>query len=199
MSIPQTPDPRDPIAGAVEFLEGEIRSAAQEIDADQVALRQALGGMAARGFLGLRVPREYGGAELAEVDFRRFQEACARVSGCLAFLQTQHQSACSMLAKSDNDVLKQEYLPRFATGSSLCGIAFSQLRRKSATPVLAAIETAGGYLLEGAAPWITGLGFFDYCVTAATLTDGTTVFLLHPLTDDDGLTLTEPMKLASME
>lgn len=200
MSIPHTPNPiSDPIGEAVEFLRARVKPLAQEIDQDSAALGEALRKMADRGLLGLRVPTEYGGVGLSEIDFRRFQEACARTSGCLAFLQTQHQSACAMLAKSENDTLRAEYLPQFASGESLCGIAFSQLRRKTDKPVLAATIANGGFVLNGDAPWVTGIGFFDYCVTAATAEDGDTIFVLHPLAEVGGLSLSAPMRLASME
>ena len=200
MSIPQTPDnPAHPLAGAIRFLEDEIAPRAAEIDGDPAALGEALRAMASSGLLGMRAPREYGGLGLGEVDFRRFQEACARASGCLAFLQTQHQSASAMLARSDNEELKTEYLPPMAFGKRLCGIAFSQLRRKSEVPVLSALPADKGYTLTGSAPWLTGVGFFDSCVTAATLPNGESIFVLHDLVESPALRLSIPMKLASME
>ena len=108
-------------------------------------------------------------------------------------------TASRSIAKGENEDLKSEVLPRFSAGDELCGIAFSQLRRKEATPVLSAIPTAGGVVLNGAAPWVTGLGFFNWCVTAATLEGDTTIFVLHRLAEGQGLALSEPMRLASME
>ena len=201
MSIPHEPSAvSDPIADAAPFLASEIAPLAQDIDQHTEALRAALSTLASRGYLGFRVTVEYGGAGLSEMQFRRFQEACARASGCLAFLQTQHQSACAMLAKSENESLKRKYLPTMAKGEILSGIAFSQLRRKSDKPVLSAQRVEGGLLLRGDAPWVTGLGFFQNCVTAATTEAGETVFVLHPLEQEAGrLEFSEPMRLASME
>lgn len=186
MSIPQTPDI---LADAVSFLGQEIGPRAQEIDADVGALREAIDEMALRGLLGLRVPLEYGGRGLEDKEFRRFQEACARASGILAFLQTQHQSACAMLSKSDNAPLREAMLPDLASGRARCGIAFSQLRRKSAAPLLTAEPVEGGFHVKGTAPWVTGLGFFGHCVSAATLPDSTGLFFLHPLGGARGITL----------
>jgi len=199
VSIPQIPqEPTDQIAETFAFLQAEVKPNAQRIDSDVAALQKAIRAMAAAGLLGLRVPVDYGGKGLDEMDFRRFQEACARASGSLAFLQTQHQSACAMLARSDNEALKRAKLPGFAAGTSLSGIAFSQLRRKSAEPILRAVPAPGGFELYGSAPWLTGFGFFGECVTAATLPNGESLFLLHQL-DGPGLELSEPMKLAAME
>jgi alkylation response protein AidB-like acyl-CoA dehydrogenase len=201
MSIPHEPSEGiDPIANAIEFLSSVIRPRAEDIDQDADALGEALKSLASEGYLGLRVPVEYGGTGLSEMQFRRFQEASARSSGCLAFLQTQHQSACAMLAKSENEQLKRRYLPAFAKGEIISGIAFSQLRKKADMPVLSALGVDGGLVLNGSAPWVTGLGFFQTCVTAATTEDGQTIFVLHPLSSEEGhLKLSEPMRLASME
>jgi alkylation response protein AidB-like acyl-CoA dehydrogenase len=181
------------------FFESDVRPYAGDIDTDPIALGRALDSMAAKGLLGLRVPVELGGRGLEEKDFRRFQEASARVSGCLAFLQTQHQSGCAMISKGGNESLMREMLPLLASGEEKCGIAFSQLRKRGGEPLLQAAEAGDELLLTGKAPWVTGLGFFDYIVTAAASDRGDTVFVLHRFEESDGLTLSEPMRLAAME
>jgi alkylation response protein AidB-like acyl-CoA dehydrogenase len=133
--------------------------------------------------------------------FRYFQEAIARYSGALAFLQTQHQSAAAMLANSPNEALKQEYFPHLAHGSRLVGVGFSHLRRHP-SPVCA-ISTDGGYIVDGEVPWVTGWGFFPEFIVGAELPNGQSVFGLLPLSDTDRKTegkivLNAPMRLAAM-
>ena len=53
-----------------------------------------------------------GDAEIAPEIFYQYQELTARYSGALCFLQTQHHSATSMLANSDNEMLKSRYSRR---------------------------------------------------------------------------------------
>lgn len=168
---------------AEQFLREEVGPRAQEIDRDPEALRWALDGMCRRELLALRRPAAYGGPELGEEAFRHFQETCARYSGTLSFLQTQHQSAGSMIAKSDNEELKQEYLPRMGNGERLVGIGFSQLRR-GGPPIMRASRTGGGYLLEGHVPWVTGWGFYPEFLVGATLPDGRAVFAVVPLPEN---------------
>src|ERR1022692_4690897 len=114
---------------ALEFLLDVVKPRAQEIDQDPVVLREVLAEMGARNLMALKRPATYGGPEFDEPTFRRFQEEMARTSGTLAFCQTQHQSAVSMLSKSENNELKNAYLPHMANGSKQVGIGFSQLRR----------------------------------------------------------------------
>ena len=201
MSIPHTPNSTgDLVADAVCFFREVIRPRAEAIDQSTAALGEGLRSLGEQGLLGLRIPREFGGRGLGEIEFRRFQEECARASGCLAFLQTQHQSAGAMLAKCESEELKIRHLPSMASGASLCGIAFSQLRRRSEKPVLSAKQVHGGYELTGDAPWLTGIGFFENCVTAATTEGGETMFVIHSLENgQNGLAFSQPMKLASME
>src|SRR5436190_24313426 len=120
-----------------------VRPRAGVLDQDLAALREALAEMGRQGLLRLRVPIEYGGLLLSPLDFRRFQEASARASGALAFLESQHQSACSLLARSSNEALRARLLPKFARGEETSAIAFSHLRRPG-PPLVSAASAPGG-------------------------------------------------------
>lgn len=182
---------------AIDFLESEVRPNAQVIDRDPSALRLALEGLCQRDMMALRRPLAYGGPELGEDEFRTFQQEVARTSGALAFLQTQHQSAASMISKSENEALKNEYLPKMASGERLVGIGFSQLRRPG-PPVMRAESCDGGYLLNGHVPWITGWSYYPEFLIGATLPDGRAVFAVVPLVAQEGIRISEPMELAAM-
>jgi alkylation response protein AidB-like acyl-CoA dehydrogenase len=182
---------------ALQFLSEHIRPRAGELDQRLDALRGALADMGRHGLLGLRVPREHGGLGFGPIDFRRFQEASARASGALAFLESQHQSACSLVARSSNEPLRARLLPRLARGETTAAIAFSHLRR-AGPPLVQATPTPGGYLLRGRLPWVTGWGIFTLCVTAAPLPDGRILFAVHPLATSPTMTASPPLALAAM-
>ncbi|MCU0547906.1 MAG: acyl-CoA dehydrogenase family protein [Leptolyngbya sp. Prado105] len=112
------------------YLRETIAPIANQLDEDAEALRSALQGLGDLNLLGLRIPKAYHGAELDNPLFDQFQEQTARFSEALAFLQTQHQSAGEILSKSENEALKQAYLPQMGTGENLVGIGFSHLRRQ---------------------------------------------------------------------
>jgi alkylation response protein AidB-like acyl-CoA dehydrogenase len=163
---------------AAEYLRTIAPKAAQ-IDRDPAILQQTLRGMRDRSLLALKVPKDLGGAGLSETDYYYFQILIARHSGALAFLQTQHQSAGSLLATSDNKSLQQLYLPSMGKGEKLVGVGFSQLRRRE-KPMTKAVKTDAGYLLEGEVPWITGFGLFDRFIIGATLPDGRELYGMLP-------------------
>jgi alkylation response protein AidB-like acyl-CoA dehydrogenase len=188
-----------PLDAAFRYLRDEVGPRAEAIDADPEALREALTGLCERGLMALKRPHRYGGPELSEAEFRRFQQEVARRSGSLAFLQTQHQSAASMIARSENEALKEAYLPRMADGGRLVGIGFSQLRR-SGPPAMRAEPEGDAYVLNGSVPWVTGWGFFPEFLIGATLPSGEAVFGVVPLEEVPGeIELSPPMRLAAME
>lgn len=191
-------DMTDSLGVANEYLWNEVAPRANAIDGDPEALREALDGLCKRNLMALRRPVQFGGPALSESDFRTFQETVARVSGSLAFLQTQHQSAVSMISKGDNEELKARALPEMADGTRLMGIGFSQLRRPG-PPMLRAQRAEGGYLLNGSVPWVTGLGFYHQFLIGASLADGTALFGVVPFVHCEGLDFSEPMKLTAME
>lgn len=184
------------------FLETDIAPKANCLDTDTIALQRALSQLNQFQFLGLRVPKVYGGLEASLLTFRQVQALIPRYSGAFAFLQTQHQSAASLLANSENQVLKERYLPAMAKGETLIGVGFSQLRRTH-NPPLTAIPVEGGYQLAGKVPWITGYGYFQYFIIGATLPDGKALYGVVPLIptsqpEGGNLEFSSPMQLSVM-
>lgn len=180
-----TPLPSVPTAYALwaetnRYLQQSVAPLANTIDADPQALIRAFRGLGDRHLLALRVPQSWGGAGLDETGFQQFQLSFARYSGALAFLQTQHQTAGNMIAASENQPLKETYLPHMASGQRLVGMGIAQLRR-AGKPSLTAIPRDDGYELSGTVPWITGWGIFQEFVIGAILPSGEEVYGLVPL------------------
>jgi len=187
---------------AESYLRESVAPVASEIDENPLALKEALQGLGNRSLLALRVPKSWGGAQVSEETYRRFQQLVPRYSGALAFLQTQHQSAAEMLTNSENESLKRQYLPYMGTGQVLVGVGFSQLRRQGDPPVKA-IPVEGGYQLEGEVPWVTGFGFFQDFIVGAALPDGRAVYGMVPFIETfqaagGAIAFSEPMELGAI-
>ncbi|MBF2029247.1 MAG: acyl-CoA/acyl-ACP dehydrogenase [Oscillatoriales cyanobacterium C42_A2020_001] len=187
---------------AVEsYLRDRILPQANTLDQNAVALRAAFLALGQQRWLGLKIPAIWGGYEVNAIAFQQFQEAIARVSGALAFLQAQHQSAGAFISRSQNHELKQEYLPRMAMGEIAVGVGFSHLRR-AGSPLLKALPVEGGYQLHGTIPWITGYSIFQWFIGAAVLPDDCAVYGMMPFvpqqTATDSLHFSDPMALAAM-
>ena len=182
---------------ALQFFRDEIRPNAYAIDHEPKAMLVAFNGLKEKGLLALKRSAEFGGPAISEGDFRRFQEEIARHSGALAFLQTQHQSAVSLLSKQGGDSLKKAYLPHMHDTKTV-GLGFSQLRR-AGNPICRATQVDGGFKIDGFVPWITGKGYFNEYIIGATLQNGQSLFGIVPLKNVKGQVLSKPMRLASME
>lgn len=181
---------------AESYLRSEIAPQAAAIDRDPAVLRWAIQGLGDRSLLALKLTE-------SEESFRRFQEIIARYSGALAFVQIQHQSASGAIIASENELLKQAYLPGLATGDRLLGVGFSHLRHFGRAPIKA-VPVHGGYQISGDLRWATGFGIFSELVLAAVLPDGRLVFGIVPFintTQPNGgeINFSEPMQLAAMQ
>ena len=186
---------------AESYLQKSVFPHAAAIDNDVDALQSALSGLGQLGLLALRVPSEWGGLAVSEATFYTFTELVARYSGALAFLQTQHQSAATMFAQSQNEFLQQKYLPYLSNGQLLVGVGFSHIRRRVA-PLVVAVPVSGGYQVSGHVPWITGFRLFQDFIVAATLPDGQAIFGVVPFVKTQNklgtITFSQPLALAAM-
>lgn len=182
-------------------LRDRVAPQAEIIDRSVEALQQAFQALGQQEWLGLKVPTQWGGSGVSPVQFQQFQELLAQYSGALAFLQAQHQSAGAFLSRSNNESLKQEYLPHLKTGDVGIGVGFSHLRRQD-NPPLKALPVEGGFQLNGFIPWITGYGLFEWFIGAAILPDDRAVYGLIPFHNaqqpQGTLRFSELMELAAM-
>ncbi|MEM8778319.1 MAG: acyl-CoA dehydrogenase family protein [Cyanobacteria bacterium P01_G01_bin.49] len=170
-----------------------------EIDQDPAALKKALQGLTDRSLLSVKIPKAWGGLGVDSETFYLFQQLIARYSGALAFLQLQHQGAVSSLVSSENELLKQQYLPQIVQGKQFIGQGFSQLRRQG-EPLVKAIPISGGYYISGHVPWITGFGFFDAFIIGAILPDGKELRGIIPCPKNcETIKFSGPMKLCAMQ
>ena len=187
-----------------DYLAEKVVPIANRLDQEPALLFETFWALGRQGLLIPKIPTALGGLGLDTQAFWQFQSAVARHSGALAFLQTQHQSAASLLLSGENEALRQVYLPAMATGEKRVGVGFSLLRRQPAP--LTAQPVPGGYQLRGEVPWVTGASLFEEFISAAVLESGEAVFGLLPLVssvDDRSqlagkLTVHEPMAIAAM-
>ena len=183
------------------YLQEVVSPQAEIINQEIQALGSCLQGLGDRQLLGLKIPQQFGGSGFSTIEYSLANTAIARVSGILAFLQTQHQSAGGMIARFGS-VSQQEFLPKMVTGELKIGVGFSHLRRQG-KPIVRVIAATNGYLLTGTIPWITGYGFFQKAIAGATLPNGDELYGFIPLKNAQQSTggsidCGEPLQLAAM-
>lgn len=96
----------------------------------------------------------------------------AIASGCLttAFVWTQHLgpsgAVSKLLGQSAAPQVAIDWAQRLASGESRAGVAFAHMLRPDPT-LTTARPIADGWLLDGAAPWVTGWGHINLVHAAA--------------------------------
>ena len=183
----QAADPRDRAAvdesaileTARRIAETVLGPAAEISDQMEGPNRANFEALADAGLLGIGAPRRFGGLDASGATQREYTQILASYCGVTTFVQAQHHGPCRMIAAGPNERLKELLLPDLTRGKRMCGISFAHLRRPG-PPVLSAMPVAGGYRLNGIAPWVTGWGLMNQVVFGATLPDGRFVYLWSP-------------------
>jgi len=105
-----------------------------------------------------------------------------------------------MLVQSQNESLKQEYLPHLSNGQILLGVGFSHLRRRRSADC--SCSSDWGLSATGTRA-LGGFGLFQEFIVAAALPDGQAVFGVVPFVETyqdalGAITFSQPMALAAM-
>jgi alkylation response protein AidB-like acyl-CoA dehydrogenase len=143
--------------------------------------------LAAAGLYGAAAPASVGGADLPLPEFSLVVEALA--GGCLAtaFVWVQHHGLVRTLADLPEPApVRAGWLAPLAAGTCKAGAAYGGLLpgapRLRATP-----NPAGGWLLSGESPWVSGWGLVDVLHVAARGPDDTVVWQIVDAVERPGL------------
>ncbi|MCC8151860.1 MAG: acyl-CoA dehydrogenase [Lachnospiraceae bacterium] len=103
-----------------EFAENEVKPLAQEVDETETFPRATVEKMAKYGFLGIPVPKEYGGQGCDVLTYAMCVEEMAKVCGTTAVILSAHTSLCidPILTYGTQEQI-DKYVPDLATGKKL--------------------------------------------------------------------------------
>jgi alkylation response protein AidB-like acyl-CoA dehydrogenase len=156
-------------------LRAELARDAGRVDAAGLWPGESLERLGRAGVFRWFQPAAWGGLEWTETQLMRGYRALA--AGCLTttFILTQRVSAVRRIVEGENADLRERVLPRLAGAGAFATVGISQLttsRRHLARPVLGAKRVAGGWVLDGVSPWVTGAAMADWIVTGAVTEEG---------------------------
>jgi len=154
----------DIVQVAQRIADDVLFPAALATDASDVVPRELLDTLAGAGLYGVAAPGDAAGPGAGFGTVCAVQEALA--SGCLttAFVWAQHNSLVRALAEGGRPELSAKWLAPLARGEIRAGVALAgQLPR----PPLYARPDAGGWRLDGVAPFVSGWGRIDVVYVAA--------------------------------
>ncbi len=103
-----------------EFAEKEVKPLAQEVDETEVFPRATVDKMAKLGFLGIPVPKEYGGQGCDPLTYAMCVEELSKVCGTTGVIVSAHTSlCCDPIQTYGTEEQKQKYLVPLAKGEKL--------------------------------------------------------------------------------
>ena len=103
-----------------DFAENEVKPLAQEVDEEERFPRETVEKMARYGFLGIPVPREYGGQGADPLTYAMCVEELSKVCGTTGVIVSAHTSLCvDPIMTFGTEEQKQKYLVPLAKGEKL--------------------------------------------------------------------------------
>lgn len=158
MDFDLTPEQQSIRQTAREFTDAEVVDRARENDRNEHFDLELVAKIAAQGYLGAIVPKEYGGAGLDYVTFGLVTEEIGR--GCSAMrtvISVQTSLVCSAILKWGTEEQKQRYLPVLCSGEWLgCfGLTEPDTGSDAANQKTRATKIDGGWSITGNKMWIS--------------------------------------------
>ncbi len=103
-----------------EFAEKEVKPLAVEVDETEEFPRATVEKMAKAGFMGIPIPKEYGGQGCDVLTYAMCVEELAKVCGTTAVIVSAHTSlCCDPILTYGTEEQKQKYLPDLASGKRI--------------------------------------------------------------------------------
>lgn len=103
-----------------EFAEKEVKPLAQEVDETEIFPRGTVEKMAKAGFMGIPVPKEYGGQGCDILTYAMCVEELSKVCGTTGVIVSAHTSlCCDPILTYGTEEQKQKYLPDLASGKKI--------------------------------------------------------------------------------
>lgn len=144
--------------------------------------REIMTEMGSLGFLGATLPEQYGGAGANYVSYGLIaREVEAIDSGYRSAMSVQSSLVMHPIYAYGSEEQRMKYLPKLASGEwvGCFGLTEPDHGSDPGSMVTHAVQTDGGYLLNGAKAWITNSPIADVLVVWAKLDDVIRGFILE--------------------
>ena len=144
----------------IKFVEGVITPQAQDLDNGKACLKEVMSKFAQAGYLGITIPKEFGGQGGTLLDLVLLSEAVAEQAAGLSVALASHYSVVATLLKAGSDSQKSRYLPLLARGEMFGAQAFSEENAGSDLNAVETTFTADGsaFKLSGVKTWVVNAG-----------------------------------------
>ncbi|WP_433476503.1 acyl-CoA dehydrogenase family protein [Spirillospora sp. CA-142024] len=156
MSVFETDDHRSFRQDVRDFAASEVAPHVSQMETSRKVDSQVSGWIVAQGWLGLTIPRKYGGIGAGHLAKTIAIEEIARVSAAMGAMLQASQLGAAMIIHYGTEEQKQTWLPQIATGECLPTIAVTE--HESGGHVLGMQTTArrvgDHYVLDGSKVYV---------------------------------------------
>ena len=163
------------------FAQNEVKPLAQEVDEEERFPAETVEKMGKLGFMGIPIPKEYGGQGCDYLTYAICVEELAKVCGTTAVILSAHTSLCQMpILHFGTEAQKQKYLVPLAKGETLGAFGLTEpgAGTDASGQHTKAVLDGDEYVLNGSKVFITNGYYADtYVIFAMTNKD-----LLQPET-----------------
>jgi alkylation response protein AidB-like acyl-CoA dehydrogenase len=158
-----------------EFCEKEIKPLAKKIDQEEYFSWELYKKMGKMGFMGMTVPKKYGGSGIDRVSYMIALEEISRVCGSTGITVEAHNSlGVGHIFEKGTEVQRKKYLPNLLNGKAIAAWALTEPNAGSDAASLqtSAVLHGNEWVLNGTKQFITS-GDIAEVVTVMAKTDKT--------------------------
>ncbi|WAW15336.1 acyl-CoA dehydrogenase family protein [Peptostreptococcus equinus] len=155
---------------AKEFAEKEIKPTAEEVDETGEFPMEIYKKMAEAGFLGIKIPQQYGGSGGDHRSYAIVMEELSKASGVSTiWISSPNSLQSTPILRDGTEEQKEKYLRPMVTGEKMFAFGLTEPGAGSdaASILTTAVKDGDDYILNGRKTFITGAPVSDYVIIFA--------------------------------
>lgn len=152
---------------AIKFAEENVKPYTEEVDRDGRFPKEAYNELRKQGYMGLIVPKEYGGMGGGAKEHAEVVHALSNYCATTGLCYMMHNVATKCIIKFGNEELKKEFLPKIAKGEIAIALAYSESGSGThfSSPDMTETKSGDKIILNGRKSFVTSALFADYYLT----------------------------------
>lgn len=152
---------------AMKFAEQHVKPYTEEVDRDGRFPKEAYNELRKQGYMGLIVPKEYGGMGGGAKEHAEVVHALSNYCATTGLCYMMHNVATKCIIKFGSEELKKEFLPKIAKGEVAIALAYSESGSGThfGSPDMTETKSGDKIILNGRKSFVTSALFADYYLT----------------------------------
>ena len=152
---------------AIKFAEQHVKPYTAKVNRDGRFPKEAYNELRKQGYMGLIVPKEYGGMGGGAREHAEVVHALSNYCATTGLCYMMHNVATKCIIKFGSEELKKEFLPKIAKGEVAIALAYSESGSGThfGSPDMTETKSGSRIILNGRKSFVTSALFADYYLT----------------------------------